>query len=69
MIASHVSKEPAAKLILEALGKEAVIHGDMCLGEGSGAVALFPYLDMGMAVYNTMSTFEDIHVDQYEELK
>ena len=51
MIASHVSKEPAAKLILEALGKEAVIHGDMCLGEGSGAVALFPYLDMGMAVY------------------
>ena len=44
MIASHVSKEPAARLILEALGKEAVIHGEMCLGEGSGAVALFPFL-------------------------
>ena len=27
MIASHVSKEPAARLILEALGKEAVIMG------------------------------------------
>lgn len=68
MIASHVSKEPAARLILEALGKEAVIHGEMCLGEGSGAVALFPFLDMGIAVYDSMSTFEDIHVEQYEEL-
>lgn len=68
MIASHVSKEPAAHLILEALGKEAVIHGDMCLGEGSGAVALFPFLDMGTAVYQSMSTFDDIHVEQYEEL-
>lgn len=68
MIASHVSKEPAAHLILEALGKEAVIHGDMCLGEGSGAVALFPFLDMGTAVYQSMSTFDDIHIEQYEEL-
>lgn len=68
MIASHVSKEPAAHLILEVLGKEAVLHGEMCLGEGSGAVALFPFLDMGVAVYESMSTFEDIHVDQYEEL-
>lgn len=68
MIASHVSREPAAELILQALGKEAVIHGDMCLGEGSGAVALFPFLDMGTAVYNSMSTFEEIKVEQYEEL-
>mgnify|MGYP000576348051 FL=1 len=68
MIASHVSKEPAAHLILETLGKEAVLHGEMCLGEGSGAVALFPFLDMGVAVYESMSTFEDIHVEQYKEL-
>lgn len=68
MLASHVSREPAAKLILKSLGKEAVLHGDMCLGEGSGAVAFFPFLDMGAAVYSSMSTFEDIHVEQYEEL-
>ena len=68
MIESHVSKAPDAHLMLEALGKEAVIHGDMCLGEGSGAVALFPFLDMGTAVYQSMSTFDDIHVEQYEEL-
>ena len=68
MIASHVSREPAAAMILEALEKEAVLHGEMCLGEGSGAVALFPFIDMGLAVYESMSTFEEIKVEQYEEL-
>ena len=69
MIASHVSKEPAAHLVLEKLGKEAVLHADMCLGEGTGAIALCPFLDRGATLYNTLSTFDDIHVDQYEELK
>ena len=69
MIASHVSKEPAAHLLLAELGKEAFLHCDMCLGEGTGAVALFPILDLAAAVYHSMSTFDDIHVEQYEELK
>ena len=69
ILASHVSKEPAAHLILENMGKEAIIHADMCLGEGTGAVALFPILDLAAAVYHSMSTFDDIHVEQYEELK
>lgn len=68
MIASHVSKEPAAHLILEYLGMEAVIHGEMCLGEGTGGIALLPLLDMGASVYRSMSTFDDIHMDHYEEL-
>ena len=55
--------------ILEQMGKEAILHADMCLGEGTGAVTLFPVLDMAAAVYHSMSTFEDIHVEQYEELK
>ena len=61
MIPSHISKE--------ALGKAPVIHADMCLGEGTGAIALLPLLDMGIAVFNSMSTFDDIQVEQYEELK
>ena len=69
IIASHVSREPAAHLILESMGKEAVLHADMCLGEGTGAVALLPILDLAVNVYQSMSTFEDIHVEQYEELK
>ena len=41
---------------------------DMCLGEGTGAVAFLPVLDMALAVYEKMSTFSDIHIDDYEEL-
>ena len=68
MISSHVSKEPAAHLILKELKKEAVLHADMCLGEGTGAVTLFPFIDLGRNVYLSMSTFDDINVEQYEEL-
>ena len=39
------------------------------LVRGTGAVALFPILDLAAAVYHSMSTFEDINVEQYEELK
>lgn len=68
MLASHVSKEPAAQLILDALGLAAPLHCDMCLGEGTGAVTLFPILDMAREAYEKMSTFEDNSVDAYEEL-
>ena len=40
----------------------------MSLGEASGAVAVLPLLEMGLEVYNRMSTFEEIRVEQYEEL-
>ena len=32
----------------------------MCLGEGTGAAALFPLLDMAAAVYGQMESFEEI---------
>ena len=34
---------------------------------GSGAVAAISLLEMGLKVYREMSTFEEIHVEQYEE--
>ncbi len=68
MIASHVSQEPAAHMLLEALEKEAFLHGHMCLGEGSGAVGLFPLIDMAADVYGKMSTFCDINMEEYKPL-
>lgn len=68
MIASHVSKEPAGKLLLEALGKEASLHCDMCLGEGTGAVAFFPLLDIAAAVFYGMSDFGGIGMEAYVPL-
>jgi nicotinate-nucleotide--dimethylbenzimidazole phosphoribosyltransferase len=41
---------------------------DMCLGEGTGAVAFLPVLEMAVEVYQKMSTFSDIQIEDYEEL-
>ncbi len=67
MLASHVSKEPATHYVLEALHLSPVIYGDLCLGEGTGAVAFLPLLDMAVQVYEKMSTFSDIDVKDYED--
>ena len=69
MLASHVSAEPAGQMLLDALGHRAVLHAGMCLGEGTGAVALFPVLDMGLAVYEQMSSFSDIKMEPYTDFK
>lgn len=68
MLASHVSKEPAAKMVLDRLGVSATLYADMCLGEGTGAVAYFPLLDMACAVYNGMSTFQEVNIEEYQPL-
>lgn len=68
MIATHVSKEPAAHRILSELGLSPALDAGMCLGEGSGAVASFPLIDMAAEIYHKMSTFEQIQIDAYQEL-
>ena len=68
LIASHVSAEPAGKLLLDALGKKPMITAGMRLGEGTGAVAAMPLLDMALAVFNEMATFDDIQVEAYVPL-
>ena len=68
MIASHVSKEPAAQMILSKLGLDAMLDCEMHLGEGTGALTLFPILDLACVVYNSMSTFEEASIEQYEHL-
>lgn len=68
MMPSHVSKENAGQLLLDAIGLRPYITCDMCLGEGTGAITLFPLLDMGLAVYNRMSTFEQIEMEAYQPL-
>ena len=69
IIASHVSNEPAGRMLLEELKLSAFLDCNMCLGEGSGAVAAMPLLDMGLQVYRQMGTFADIKVEQYEVLE
>lgn len=68
IIPSHSSSEPGAAYVLEALGFDPVISAAMHLGEGTGAVALYPLLDMALTVYRDAAKFVDIKVEQYKRL-
>lgn len=68
MICSHVSKEPAGKMLLDKLELKPLLTCEMCLGEGTGAVAALPVIDMALAVYKNTYTFEDATIEKYEEL-
>lgn len=65
LLASHVSEEASGRLALDTLGLPAVIHGKLCLGEGSGAMMLFPLLDMALSIYKNMGTFDDLSIEAY----
>lgn len=51
MIASHLSANPCGKLILDELNLKPFITAKLRLGEGSGAVAAMPMLDMALSIY------------------
>lgn len=62
ILASHVSAEPAGQLVMKALNKRPLITAGLRLGEGTGAVAAMPLLDMALAVYNG-TTFHEAGMD------
>ena len=66
MLASHVSAEPAARMVMAELGLSPVITAGMRLGEGTGAVCLLPLLDMTLMLYRG-TTFAATGMDSYDE--
>lgn len=66
MLPSHQGKEPAMKLLLDALGLQAPIHAELALGEGTGAVMLIPLLRMALAVYYGNTGFDALGMNAYE---
>lgn len=66
ILPSHMSAEPAGELLCRALELEPVLRAGMRLGEGTGAAALFPLLDLAAAVYTRAATFSDIAVEAYK---
>ena len=65
VFASHVSAEPAAHLVLDALGKAPLITANLHLGEGTGAVASIPLWDMALAVYRGCYSFAEGGIAPY----
>ncbi len=65
VFASHCSSEPAARLVLEALGKAPLLTAGFHLGEGTGAVASIPLWDMALSVYDHCYSFAEGGITPY----
>lgn len=65
LIASHASREPAVKKIVDAMELIPVIYADMALGEGSGAIMFYQLLKLADEVYKNSNPFQAIGIMQY----
>ncbi|MDE7261129.1 MAG: nicotinate-nucleotide--dimethylbenzimidazole phosphoribosyltransferase [Oscillospiraceae bacterium] len=66
LTASHLSAEPGAGYVMEALGLTPMLQLGMALGEGTGAVSVMPLIDMALRVYFDMPSFDGIGIDAYQ---
>ncbi len=64
MIASHLSHEQGHRKLLEAVGIHPMIHLEMRLGEGTGAVLSFHFIEAAVRVMQEMATFESAGVSK-----
>ena len=69
MIASHSGREKGIEKVLEILNLKAVIDADMALGEGTGAVMMFPLIDMAMELYSKGTGFDETEINNYERFE
>lgn len=56
----------AGALLLNALDRHPLITAGLRLGEGTGALAAMPLLDMAQAVYEESNTFENYGMEAYQ---
>lgn len=68
LFASHCSKEPAGKLVLDALDLQPYFYGEMRLGEGTGAAMCFSFMDYALAAYKGIPDFEKAEIKEYVPL-
>ena len=59
-IASHVSAEPAHRVALDRLGLEPYLDWGLRLGEGTGAVLMFPMLDAAAGLLKDVATLDEV---------
>lgn len=69
VIASHKGREPVIGIILEKMNLDAVIDGDLALGEGTGAVMMVGLIRTALQVYDRCVPFAKSGVEQYKRFK
>lgn len=63
MIASHQSHETGHVHALAAIGLKPMLQLELRVGEGTGAVLCFPFIDAALALMQQMATFSSAGVD------
>lgn len=66
ILPSHKGRGEGVSLLLNELSFNAMIDANMALGEGTGAVCLFPLLDIVMNLYNAGQSFASSNIDPYQ---
>lgn len=66
MLSSHSGREKGCAPVLQKLGLKAILDADLALGEGTGAVLLFPLLDLAASLYENGTRFSDTAIAAYE---
>ena len=64
-IFGHQGDESGHRLMLEALGANPLLHLDLRLGEGSGAVCAYPIIESAVRMINHMDSFSSVNVTKY----
>ena len=64
---SHTSAEKGHAKTLKLLGKTAPMNLGMRLGEGTGALLMFPVIESAVALFNRMATFNDAGVSRSDK--
>lgn len=65
MVFGHLSDEGAHRDMLSFLGVRPLLHLDMRLGEGSGAVCAYPIIESAVRMINRMDSFKSVNVTKY----
>ncbi len=66
ILLSHQGKEPACRYLAEKTGMQPLIKADLALGEGTGALLLFPMLDIALDLYDHGQRFSDLGIEPYK---
>lgn len=61
----HQGDESGHKLMLQTMGVKALLHLDLRLGEGSGAVCAYPIIESAVRMINRMDSFGCANVTKY----
>ncbi|MDD6473576.1 MAG: nicotinate-nucleotide--dimethylbenzimidazole phosphoribosyltransferase [Bacteroidales bacterium] len=64
-IFGHQGDESGHKLLLEALHAHPILHLNLRLGEGSGAVCAYPIIESAVLMINEMASFKKAEVTKY----